>query len=155
MTEEIVTSIEGWGLNNPDTNIFDLEETGEIDPEGPVMRLVILNDAMQLVGSYDETASNRRDPDDTISFYALPDGRYLRLTEPYYSYAHCDIVLENDLPDFNAIAEAKEAEEFSYQHPYPPLTDEERAASSERRQRKMLAAASADRPQRPPRPTRG
>lgn len=100
-------NIEGWLLNNPDEEIFDLLETGKYagscmsegtcmhyshDPYGPVYVLYLKNNMMEFLHTTLIAATNHRDPQTEVDYFRLPDARLLRVIRPYHYGAHAEIV---------------------------------------------------------------
>lgn len=174
---KFIASIEAWGINNPDPTIFNLEDTGREyghcvsetcfhyshDPRGPVMRLSLKDgEGMQYMGSHAQEGRDDRDPADQVSFYSLPDGRYLRVCKPFHFNESACVV--DWLPDFEKMNQEHERRheivDISFTE-HDPLTREEREAVivSERAEREMRAPRQPRPPRvmgpRPVRPPRG
>lgn len=143
-----MNSLTGWGLNNPDKNIFSLEDTGEEmghcmsetcahyshDPLGPVNRLVLKDGLMESVRSDSEPATDDRDPPNAIDYYSLPNGNFLKIVTPFHFEARASIV--------DALPEPGREEEYQERR-------QERRQESEIRQEIRRQRPIRPRPERP------
>lgn len=96
--------IEGCGLGNPDAGLFRHKPTGETFggcSDGlPIYRLTLRKGSMIYMGEIDQPAADWFDHPDSVLFYRLPGGRYLRLVIPYFYgvYGECCSLID-ELPE--------------------------------------------------------
>jgi len=176
-TSNQIISIQGWHLNNPSRELFNLEDTDEEmgncisdtcmhyshSERGSVNRLVLKEGNLELIGTVQESPADQRDPMNEIEYYKiLVPGEHgyaniLRVVDECH-YGRTASILNriSQSEQYNAAhmdiiaAEKEQREEEEQERNRPVLTQEQRAETRQKSQEQVAAIRA-----REPRKSRG
>jgi hypothetical protein len=140
-TEKNIQSVEGWWLNNPDENLFSLEDTGREaghctsetcahyshSERGPVNRLTLKEGNLTLVKQFSILEGDRED----YEFYAIGEtGLFLELHSQFHYGLHARVI--NQVPEDEEPEYEPEPEQEEYVQVGEPVVRQPREPRPER-----------------------